>query len=99
MQPEERADSVIKIKPKTYAWELALFLAGIGLNLYSAGEVLTAVLLSSVAILALGLALTSLFVIWHTGKNVVGWARAASRTSGPPTLPAAELVAKPRTTQ
>lgn len=75
-----------------------MFTLGLGLKLYTPGEVVVSVMVSSIIILALGLTLTSVFLIWRTAKTVAGWARVPSRNPALLTCLTAGL-ARPRVTE
>ena len=66
---------MIKLNAIGCAVGMSMLMLGFGLNLYTASEVATSVLLSSLMLFTLGLALASLFLIWRTAKAVAGWAR------------------------
>jgi hypothetical protein len=72
-----------------------MLILGRGLNLYTASEVVAALMLSGVVIVSLGLPVTIAYVIWHAGKRVASWARVPSRN---PTLMTCQTadVARPR---
>lgn len=89
---------MIKFKASDCAWGMGVFILGLGLNLYTATEVVAAVTISGIMIVTLGLTLASLLLIWHAVKSVAGWARVASRNSTLLTCLTAEL-ARPRTTE
>jgi hypothetical protein len=71
---------------------------GLGLNLYSAAEVVASMAISGIMTFILALTLTSMWLIWHAIKNIAGWARVSSRNSPLLTCLTAEL-ARPRTTE
>lgn len=72
--------------------------ARVHLNLYTAGEVVTLLMVSNIMTLILGLTLTSMSLIWRAAKSVAGWAMVPSRNSTLLTSLTAEL-ARPRTTE
>ncbi len=75
-----------------------MFMLGLGLSLYTPAEVVVSVTISSIMIVALGLTVTSMFLIWHALKSVVSWARVPTRNSTLLTCLTAEL-ARPRVTE
>jgi hypothetical protein len=98
MQSEKDGNNLITIKASDCAGGMGVFMLGLGLNFYTAGMVVASVLISSFLIVTLGLALTSMLLIWHAVKSVAGWARVSSRNHGLRTCLTAEL-ARPRTTE
>jgi hypothetical protein len=77
---------------------MGVFVLGLGLNLYTTGEVFASVMISGIMVLILGVTPTSMSLIWQAVKSVPGWARVASRNSTLLTCLTAEL-ARPRTTE
>lgn len=77
---------------------LGVFVLGLGLNLYTAGEVVVSVMISSIVIFTVGLALMGTWLIWSALSSVASWRRVASRKSTLLTCLTAELV-RPRTTE
>jgi hypothetical protein len=98
VQTEKGGIYLIKFKTSDCAWGMGVFVLGLGLNLYTATEVVASVMISGIMIVTLGLTLASLLLIWHAVKSVAGWARVASRNSTLLTRLTAEL-ARPRTTE
>lgn len=98
MESVKEGNYLIKLKASDCARGMGVFVLGLGLNLYTTGEVLASVMISGIMILTLGLALASMLLIWHAVKSVAGWARVASRNSTLLTCLTAEL-ARPRTTE
>lgn len=98
MQRERDGNYLIKIKASNCVWGIGVFVLGLGLKLYTAGEVLSSVMLSSVVVLSLGLPVTIVFIVLHAGKSVASWARVPSRDSTLLTCQTAEL-ARPQTTE
>ena len=98
MQSKRDGNSLIEFKTSDCAWGMGVFTVGLGLNLYTAGEVVASLMISSIMILTLGLTLTSMLLIWHAVKSVAGWGRVASRNPTLLTCLTAEL-ARPRTTE
>jgi hypothetical protein len=70
-----------KFRAVDFAVGTGVFMLGLGLNFYTPGEVVASVMVSSILILALGVLLTSLFLIWRVLKSVAGWARVPPRNS------------------
>jgi hypothetical protein len=86
------------LKATDCALGMGVFTLGLGLNLYTAGEVVAAVMISSIMILTLGLTVASMFLIWHAFNSIASWARVPSRNSTLLTCLTAEL-ARPRVTE
>jgi hypothetical protein len=67
----------------------AVIILGLGLHLFSTGEVLISLALSGFVVALLGLALLSWYVVWRGGKRVLAWvaswdsAKPASRPAVP----------------
>src|SRR5579864_4736214 len=81
VRSEMGENCVSKPRASDCAWGLGVFLVGLGLNLYTPGEVVASVVVSSILILALGVLLTSVFLIWRAANSVATWARIAPRNS------------------
>lgn len=81
MHTEKGENCVGKLKTSDCAWGLGVFLIGLGSNIYAPGEVVASLMVSSVLIPALGVLLTSVFLIWSAAKSVARWARVAPRNS------------------
>jgi len=77
---------------------MGVFTLGLGLNLYTAGEVVASLMISGIVIVTLGLTLTSVLLVWNAVKSVASWRRAASRNSTLMTCLTAEL-ARPRASE
>src|ERR1017187_8859624 len=98
MHSKKDGNNVSKFKASDCAWGLGVFMLGLNLNLYTAGEVVISLMKSSIMILILGLMVTSMLLIWYAAKSVASWARVPSRNSTLLTSLTAEL-ARPRTTE
>lgn len=89
---------MIKIRASNCAWGMGVFMLGFGLKLYTAGDVLSSVMLSSLMVLSIGLPVTIVFIVWHAGKSVASWARVPTRNPTLLTCQTAEL-ARPQATE
>ena len=89
---------MITFKPSGCALGMGVFTLGLGLNFYTASEVVASLMISGIMIVTLGLTLTSMLFIWNAVKSVASWRRVASRNSTLMTCLTAELV-RPRTTE
>ena len=98
VQSEKAGNYLITFKASDCAWGMGVFVLGLGLNLYTVGEVVASVMISSIMILTLGLTLTSMLFIWHAVKSIASWRRVASRNTTLLTCLTAEL-ARPQTTE
>ena len=88
----------MKFNASVYACGVAVLLLGLGFKVFTAAEVLTSAIVSSVIILALGVPPVILYMIWHKAKNSPRWARVPSRN---PTLMTCQTadIARPRITE
>ena len=86
---------MITFTPSGCALGVGVFTLGLGLNLYTAGEVVASLTISGIMIVTLGLMLTSMLFVWNAAKGVANWRRTASRNSTLLTCLTAELV-RPR---
>ena len=77
---------------------MGVFMLGLALNFYTPAEVVASVTISIIMIVALGLTVTSMFLIWRALKGIASWARVPSRNSTLLTCLTAEL-ARPRVTE
>ena len=75
-----------------------MFMLGLVLSFYTPAEVVVSVTISSIMNVALGLTVTSMYLIWHALKSVASWARVPTRNSTLLTCLTAEL-ARPRVTE
>jgi hypothetical protein len=98
VQLERDVSDLITIKASSCAWGLGVFMIGFGLKLYTAGEVLSSLMLSGVVVLSLGLPATIVLIIWHAAKSVAAWAKVPSRNPTLLTCQTAEL-ARPQATE
>jgi hypothetical protein len=76
MQPHKGKDEeAIKIGPlaRQCGMGTAVIILGLGLHLFSMGEVLISLALSGVVVALLGLAVLSWYVVWQGGKRVLAW--------------------------
>lgn len=58
-----------------------MLMLGLGLNFFTPSEVVASVIVSSILVLALGVLLTIVFLIWQALKSVARWAKVSSRNS------------------
>jgi hypothetical protein len=81
---------VLAPKAGDFACGTFVIVLGLGLNFYSASELLATLLLVSVAFCLLSLLLLTLFFACYAGNRVAGWARTSSpnMTLPPACLPA-----------
>lgn len=89
---------MITFKLSDGALGMGVFVLGLGLNLYTAGEVMASVMISSIIIFTVSLTLMGTLLIWSALSGVASWRRVASRNSTLLTCLTAELV-RPRTTE
>lgn len=66
---------MIELKASDCGCVLAVMVAGLSLHFYSAGEFLATLMLSGFVILLLGLALLSVFFVWHASMRAAAWFR------------------------
>jgi membrane protein implicated in regulation of membrane protease activity len=98
VQSGKNRNYLTTFKATDCALGMGVFTLGLGLNLYTAGEVVAAVMVSSIVVLTLGLTLTGILLILYAAKSVASWRRVASRNSTLLTCLTAEL-ARPRVTE
>ena len=60
-----------------------LVIVGLGLHLYNAGEVLTALAVSGIVILLLGLVMLSGFLAWQASNRFLAWIASWSSAEPP----------------
>lgn len=65
----------------------AVTVLGIGLRLYSAGDVLASLVFSAILVLLLGAVLLSGFAVWRGGKWVVEFIESWNSKEPPPRIP------------
>jgi hypothetical protein len=68
---------LIALKANDFACGMAVMVLGVGLNFYSASELLATLLLFSVAFSLLGLVGVTALCACYAGKRVAVWARTA----------------------
>jgi hypothetical protein len=69
---------LINLKANDFACGVGVMILGLGLNFYSATELLATLLLLSVAFSLLGLVALTVFGAYYAGKRVAVWAPIAS---------------------